>query len=101
MFHLQCITDGDDDYDNYDDYDDDDDDKVLNVKCSICSLNIRLASCVAQLCCVTNVTSLIINVSFDFTMNHGDDEDSNNDNNNKNNNNEYGGTDVELHAPLM
>ena len=61
MFHLQCITDGDDDYDNYDDYDDDDDDKVLNVKCSICSLNIRLG----QLCCVTNVTSLIINVSFD------------------------------------
>ena len=36
-----------------------------------------------------------------LTVNHGDDEDSNNDNNNKNNNNEYGGTDVELHAPLM
>ena len=53
--------DGDDDDEEEDDDHGDDEQNLLNVKCAICSFNIRLASCVAEVC-VTNVTSLIINM---------------------------------------
>ena len=91
-------TDGEDDEDGDDDDDDDDDDdgdeeedddhgddeqNLLNVKCAICSFNIRLASCVADVC-VTNVTSLIINMSFNLTVNGARADDSNSNNNNNN-----------------
>ena len=56
---------------------------LLNVKCAICSFNTRLASCVAEVC-VTNVTSLIINMSFNLTVNDARADDSNSNNNNNN-----------------